>query len=157
MQIKSEYKEKSNTNIAELEQIFGKISEDELNKSYSAGSWSIGECIDHIIITNTVYLSHIKTKLAENIFPKKKFRMRLFAGKMIKWMEPPVKIKVKTFEVFQPEKVSDYTKAERIAEANAILDDIPGMSAIGDDGLREYNGEKLIFDFKLLKGYTKPP
>jgi len=42
---------------------------------------------------------------------------------------------------------TDYTKAERIVEANAILDDIPGMSTIGGDGLREYNGEKLIFSF----------
>ena len=43
---------------------------------------------------------------------------------------------------------SEMTQAERIAEANDILDDVLGMSTIaaGVEGIRTYNGEKVSID-----------
>jgi uncharacterized damage-inducible protein DinB len=57
--------------ISETESVikdFGKfksLSEDQINWKLSAESWSIAECVDHLIVTNKLYFNEFEKQFAE--------------------------------------------------------------------------------------------
>lgn len=103
--------------IAETETIsenvqksFGGLSDDQLNWKPSAEKWSVGQCFEHLIITNKLYFSNIQKVIGgthrNNFFSKIPFAVDLIAALMKIVLNPDQKRKMKTFKMFEP-AVSD--------------------------------------------------
>jgi hypothetical protein len=99
--------------ISELENIsvnvvktFGKLSSGQINFKPSAKSWSIGQCFEHLIITNSLYFPAIQKvidgKHTNNFFSKIPFSTNLISALMKNSLSPDQKRKMKTFKIFEP-------------------------------------------------------
>jgi len=99
--------------ISELEkiseitkQIFGDLSPEQLNWKPSAESWSVGQCFEHLIVTNNLYFPNIQKvidgKHRNNFFSKIPFSTDLIAVLMKNALNPEQKRKMKTFKIFEP-------------------------------------------------------
>jgi len=85
---------------------FSHITLEQLNWKPAPGSWSVGQCLDHLIVADCLYCSAFK-KIAE-----KKYKMTgwqrwslfggLFGKILVTQMQENVKSKVKTAKIFFP-------------------------------------------------------
>lgn len=87
--------------------IFTSLSENQLNWKLDSESWSVAECISHLVNSNALYLKKIEKILnsiqagKETDFP---YRQSI-AGKFIaKGIDPENLRKTKTFKVFFPDR-----------------------------------------------------
>ena len=99
--------------ISELEKIsadtqktFGYLSAEQINWKPSAKNWSIGQCFEHLIITNKLYFPAIQKVIdgnhRNNVFSKIPFSTNLIAALMKKSLKPEQARKMKTFKIFEP-------------------------------------------------------
>lgn len=106
--------------IAEAETIsekvkstFGKLSAAQINWKPDAKNWSVGQCFEHLIVTNELYFPNIQKviddKHRNNFFSKIPFSVDLIAALMRNSLNPEQKRKMKTFEIFEP-ATSDISK-----------------------------------------------
>jgi DinB superfamily len=111
---------------AETEKTFGKLSAEQINFKPSAENWSIGQCFEHLIITNNLYFPAIKNVIdgnhRNNFFSKIPFSTNLIAALMRNSLKPEQPRKMKTFKVFEPATSSISTTIfEDFAENNQKL------------------------------------
>jgi hypothetical protein len=104
-QIIKECIETTEANIARASNKFSHLSEIQFNWKPNSESWSVGECISHLVNSNRSYLTKIENILkslqagSEKDFPYK----QSFFGKLIaKGVDPADVRKSKTFKVFFP-------------------------------------------------------
>jgi len=101
--------------ISELEQIsentkqtFGKLSAEQINWKPDAKTWSVGQCFEHLIVTNNLYFPNIQKvidgKHRNNFFSKIPFGVDVIAVLMKNSLNPEQKRKMKTFQMFEPAK-----------------------------------------------------
>ena len=112
-QIIHEFITATTTNVERTLKIFSSLSEKQLNWKPGPDSWSVGECISHLIKSNALYLSKIESILTSNSSdsPKDFSYKQSFVGKMIaKGVDPANVRKSKTFKVFLPD-ASDIQKS----------------------------------------------
>lgn len=99
--------------IAEAESVsektkstFGKLSAEQINWKPSAKSWSVGQCFEHLIVTNELYFPNIQKVIGgehrNNFFSKIPFSVDLIAVLMKNSLNPEQKRKMKTFKIFEP-------------------------------------------------------
>jgi hypothetical protein len=94
-------------NIERAKNSFAHLSDIQLNWKPHPDSWSVGECLSHLVNSNNLYLNKIENIL--NSFPtgsEKNFTYKQsFMGKLItKGVDPENVRKAKTFKVFFPDK-----------------------------------------------------
>lgn len=85
---------------------FSGLSESQIIWKPSEDKWSIGECIEHLVITQKLYNSEIKKlQFSENPIDGS-FRFKhTFSGQMIlKYVDPDSTSRSKTFKIFKPDK-----------------------------------------------------
>lgn len=91
---------------SKVEELFQLITEEELNQRPREGKWSIGELIDHIIVTNSLYFPKYEKILAgdhRNPFSSRFSYVTNFLGKSILHsVDPDNKKKLKTVRKFEP-------------------------------------------------------
>ncbi len=92
-------------NIERAKKSFSNLSENQFNWKPDPESWSVGECLSHLVNSNGLYLIKIENIInsiptgSEKDFPYK----QSFMGKMIvKGVDPSNVKKTKTFKVFFP-------------------------------------------------------
>lgn len=97
--------EKVNT---DSKQTYGQLSFDQINWKPNPKSWSIGQCFEHLIVTNNLYFPNIQKVIdgthSNNYFSKIPFSTNLIAALMKKALNPDQKRKMKTFNVFEPSR-----------------------------------------------------
>jgi len=106
-QIIKDYLNSTERNIEKALSNFSYLSENQLNWKPSFEIWSVGECINHIITTNQLYLAKIAKfiRLLPTGSEKDYLYSQSFMGKMIaKAVDPANVRKFKTFKVFIPHK-----------------------------------------------------
>jgi hypothetical protein len=84
---------------------FGELNEDQLNRKPSPDRWSIGECIDHLVVSHDQYLKNICKVDVERIEPgnnSKPYKHTIFGNILVNSVSPKATRKVKTFKVFKP-------------------------------------------------------
>lgn len=90
----------------EARKTFGALSAEQLNWKPSAKSWSIGQCFEHLIVTNELYFPSIRKVIAgthhNNPYSKIPFAVDLIAALMKNSLNPDQKRKLKTFKIFEP-------------------------------------------------------
>jgi hypothetical protein len=85
---------------------FGVLTAEQLNLKPSSDSWSIAQCLDHLITTNKTYFPQIEAIISGRF--KKTFYRRLpllpklFGKILIKTVSPDTERKTKTAKVFYP-------------------------------------------------------
>ena len=122
-QIIQECSKATQANIERAIKSFSYLSENQFNLKLNPDSWSVGECISHLVISNNLYLNKIEKIL--NSYPssqEKEFPYKQsFFGKLIaKGVDPAYVRKSKTFKVFFPvaseihkDIIDDYVKPSK--------------------------------------------
>ena len=128
-------------NIERAKKSFAHLSDIQLNWKLNSDSWSVGECLSHLVNSNKLYLVKIENILnsfptgSEKDFPYK----QSFLGKLIaKGVDPSNLKKAKTFKVFFP--------ASSNIQKN-IIDEYVKSS----EKLIELVGKMQHFDLKKIK------
>lgn len=87
---------------------FGELSEEQLNWKPAPEVWSVGQVIDHVMVTNSTYLPILAALRAGTYQPHFNARFGFLAslfGKMIlRSVQPESKRKQKTFPPFEPSR-----------------------------------------------------
>lgn len=90
---------------ARLHRLAETVDESGWSRRPSPGSWSIDECVGHLVLTNERYIPVLVEAIdAAPVMsdPPPPLRQDL-AGRALRWMmEPPVRFKLPTSPVFQP-------------------------------------------------------
>lgn len=85
---------------------FGSLSPAQINWRPPDGGWSVGQCFEHLIITNELYFPAIRKVIdgthRNNFFSKIPFSVDLIAALMKNSLKPEQKRKMKTFKMFEP-------------------------------------------------------
>lgn len=85
---------------------FGQLNGAQINWKPNEKTWSVGQCFEHLIVTNELYFSNIQKVLdgthRNNFFSKIPFATGLTAALMKNSLNPNQKRKMKTFKIFEP-------------------------------------------------------
>jgi DinB family protein len=83
----------------EIDELLNGLTEEQFNKKPGSGGWSVGECVDHLIITGKDYTNQIERGLKKaqhkNLILKSNYKFSWLGKSFIKNIEPPVKRKFK--------------------------------------------------------------
>jgi len=89
-----------------VETVFGDLNFEQLNWKPNAKSWGVGQCFEHLIVTNNLYFPAIQKvidgKHRNNFFSKIPLMVDLIAVVMKNSLNPEQKRKMKTFKIFEP-------------------------------------------------------
>lgn len=109
LQTIQQLKEKFISDTESVLKDFGKfksLSENQVNWKPDKQAWSIAECIDHLVVTNKLYLDEIETRFADKQIKtdcsKTEVKHKWLSKFIIKSVDPANIKKVKTFPVFMP-------------------------------------------------------
>jgi hypothetical protein len=90
----------------DAQQLAAGLSGEQANWRPSPGSWSVAECLDHLAITNRVYLSAMRTPA---LAAREQRRLRRgpakpgwIGGLFVRSLEPPAKLRIKAPQKIQP-------------------------------------------------------
>lgn len=145
------YKELSDLFQRDLERIeeFHEIPEDLISLKPDPASWNASEILKHIIKFNELYIEQMDNAVASNDpvkAQKELFKPRLLFRPVIRFFEPPYKIKVKTIAPMYPNNSSDENPKKPI-------DELAEMNRNLISQIETFREEKL--DLDRIKG-TNP-
>jgi len=91
---------------AEIMRLFGRLSAHQINWTPRAGEWSIGQCVDHLIISNRPYFQIIEDIRAgrrrQRAWERVPLVSRFFGKLIIKTLRPGSRRKAKARPAFYP-------------------------------------------------------
>jgi hypothetical protein len=89
------------------------LSEDQISWKSSQANWSIAECVDHLLVTNRLYLKEFEKQFDEKRIKtecsKIEVKHKWLSKFIMKSADPSNSKKVNTFAVFMP-STSNYSK-----------------------------------------------
>lgn len=90
----------------EVREVFGDLSAEQLNWKPNDSEWSVGQCFEHLITTNDLYLANIQ-KVADGTHVNNWFSViplfpDLVGQQLKKAVSPDSPKKIKTFSIFEP-------------------------------------------------------
>lgn len=116
MQTIQQLKDKFITDTESVIKDFGKfkmLSESQINWKPSLENWSIAECVDHLSVTNKLYLEEFEKQFGEKRIEtdcsKTEAQHKWLSKFIIKSVDPANAKKVSTFSVFMP-SLSNHSK-----------------------------------------------
>jgi DinB superfamily len=90
----------------DAQRTFGKLSAEQINWKSNVKNWSIGQCFEHLIITNQLYFPAIQNvidgKHRNNFYSEIPFSTNLIGALMKNALKPEQARKMKTFKIFEP-------------------------------------------------------
>lgn len=109
---------------AEAKSLFGNLSSGQLNWKPAPEKWSIGQCLDHLIVSNTTYYPPlnevISGKHRNSFYQNLKFVSRFFGNYLIKETGPVVAKPMKSPLAFVPSQseisgsiIADFEKHQK--------------------------------------------
>ena len=88
------------------EALFASLSPEQLTWKSNRKVWSIYECFDHLLVTNSLYLPRIEEAIRRNVVAGEvnpaPFKPSWFGRKFVESMRPGSRVKVRTFKIFKP-------------------------------------------------------
>ena len=94
---------------------FNRLNGALFNKRPESGGWSAGECIDHLIVSGDDYCNKFEKALIiageKKLYYNIEMKISWFGGKFIKFIEPPVRFKVKSPKKWRPDSNINKPKA----------------------------------------------
>jgi DinB superfamily len=143
----------------EAREVFGGLSAAQLNWKPSEQQWSVGQCFDHLIVTNSTFFPDMERVAAGTYRPSLWGRVSPLSGffgrLILKALDPEKGRKTKAPRVFEPTK-SDVA-ADVIERFAAHQDDLVNhMSATADAdlrGLKVTSPVSPVATYSLLDAY----
>src|SRR5215475_5774716 len=90
----------------DAQNVFGQLNAQQLNWKPAANQWSVGQCLDHLIVINSAYFPTIEKIARDGYKPSLQQRLpvlpRFFAWMVIKAVSPETKAKFKTARHVSP-------------------------------------------------------
>ena len=137
------------------------LSPEKLWKRPAKGGWCVGECIDHLTITNREMLPVLDALLQNAPIGHEPYKMD-FSGRLIVWlMEPPYRMKFKAPTTFAPQTSTKDVLSEFLTTQAAALDALRRCNGVALDKLKfvspanarmSYNGYAAL---KLLPTHQR--
>jgi hypothetical protein len=94
------------SNSSEAREKFGSLTSEQLNWKPSAESWSVGQCFDHLLVSNREMLSQISPvvegKHTVTFFERLPFLPKFFGGYLVKAIMPDNPKKMKNPGILDP-------------------------------------------------------
>jgi hypothetical protein len=95
------------TLIREARDVAGGLDRAAFNRPPAPGSWSVGQCLEHLNDTARLYLplfaEHIEAARSRGLTAEPGAGDRTLIGRVVTWMmEPPPRFRMKTFDVIRP-------------------------------------------------------
>jgi hypothetical protein len=86
--------------------LFGNLNSEQLNWKPNSQSWSVGQCLEHLITTNNEMLgavaSHVAGTHQKTIFERLALGSNYFGNYILRAAQPENKTKIKAPKVFRP-------------------------------------------------------
>jgi hypothetical protein len=90
----------------DAKKVFGGLNSEQLNWKPGAERWSVGQCFDHLITTNSGYLPIIddvlKGRKKSSVWQKLPFFPRMWGKLLVKSLDPSQTRKIKAPKKFEP-------------------------------------------------------
>lgn len=123
----------------QVRRLFSECSVEELNRKPANGGWSIGQCLDHLIVSNATYFS-LFDEVAQgtkthSFYERMPLLPSFFASMLIKSLKNPG-MKAKTTAVFEPHSSIAASIVEDFARHNEQL--IRKIESVRDKNLESY-------------------
>lgn len=98
----------------EAQNLFGSLSDNQLNWQPGSNRWSVGQCIDHLLVTGRNSLSHINEAVSEarskGLTSQGPFRYGMIEKWFVRQMEAHARMRFKAPQAYIPS--SDWLSAE---------------------------------------------
>ena len=122
---------------ARASRVAGALTSAQLNWSPRPGAWSIGQCIDHLNVTNRTYFAALSAAVErahrDGLRRAGPIRSTWFGRRFVAMLEPPVRVKTRTLKAIRPaerrhkaevwpEFVRQHTHLRRCLESWASVD-----------------------------------
>ena len=105
LELKNKFISDTESRLKELKS-FQSLSDNQFNWKISGDNWSIAECIEHLAVTNKLYLDEFEKQFSQKQVSadcsKTPVKHKFISKFIIKSVDPNNVKKVKTFQVFQP-------------------------------------------------------
>jgi hypothetical protein len=143
----------------EAREVFGRLSEAQLNWKPSAEQWSVGQCFDHLIVTNRCFFRDMERvaagKYRSSMWGRVSPLSGFFGRLILKALDPEKGRKTKAPRVFEP-AASDVAAdvIERFAEHQEELSGrMRATSAADLRGLKVTSPVSSVATYSLLDAY----
>jgi len=94
--------------LVDVNKLTQNLSEEEFNLNPNSSSWSIAQCIDHLILTMDLYIDGINSAIEKSSRfddANQKIKLHFFMKYSIRLLEPPYKMKMKTVGIIKPKSL----------------------------------------------------
>jgi uncharacterized damage-inducible protein DinB len=101
------YRQEFERLAADADALVAPLSDDQFTWQPQPGAWSVAQCIDHLNVTARLYLPRLDEGIAEamrrGMYGEGPFKHDLIGRLIVRIMEPPARMRVKTPATFHPE------------------------------------------------------
>lgn len=135
---------------------FAMLTEQQLNWKPNDESWSIAECLDHLIVTNEKYLQVFEAvkngSNQKNFWMNLPFYSKICGNLILKSVDPDNLTKIRTFGVFMP-RYSNYAKqivCDFEDSQNKLIESIKELDKFNHDKVKIASpvNAKMVFTLK---------
>ena len=143
----------------EASKLFGRLSPAQLNWKPSAGQWSVGQCFDHLVVTNSCFFPDMrkvaageyKSSLWGRVSPLSGFFGRL----ILKALDPEKGRKTKAPRVFEPARsdVDAGVIARFVQHQSEVADLMRATGGADLRGLQVTSPVSPVATYSLLDAY----
>lgn len=138
---------------------FGKLSDGQLNWKPSVDRWSVAQCFDHLITTNTAYFPAFdsiaqgqkKTRPMERL----PLLPSLWGKLLIKSLDPKTARKLKAPSVFQPSSstISGSIVDDFVKNQNRVAESMEATKHLNVDGIVITSPAARVITYSLIDAY----
>jgi hypothetical protein len=139
--------------------IFGNLTPQQIDWKPSAESWSVGQCLEHLIASNSSYFPQIdqiiRGEPRARLWQKLPFLSRLWGRMLIKVLDPASLKKYKAPKSFQPSasKIDPQIVSRFAANHNELIEKMEATLGMDLDKIFIYSPALKIITYSLIDAY----
>lgn len=140
-------------------QIFGGLSPNQLNWKPSAERWSVAQCFDHLITTNSGYLSIVDDVLRgqkkSSVWQKLPVLPGFWGKMLIKSLDPSSKRKIRAPKKFQPAQsdVPGTIIEDFVAQQNVVIEKMRATANLDLESIVITSPVASLITYSLMDAY----
>jgi hypothetical protein len=140
---------------ADAVELLDQLNEGQFFWQPEPGSWSVGHCIDHLVVTGRDSLSNIRRAIElarlKNLLSMGPFRYSVIDKWLVRQMEPPPRFKMKAPAAYLPKMDKDFagTAADFLQLQDDFIDCLEAANGINLARVRVQNPVSRLIRFSL--------
>jgi hypothetical protein len=140
---------------ADAAELLNQLSEVQFFWQPEPGSWSIGHCIDHLIVTGRDSLTNIRRAIElarlKNLLSPGPFRYSIIDKWLVRQMEPPPRFKMKAPAAYLPKMDKDFagTAADFFQLQDVFIDCLEAANGINLSRVKVQNPVSRLIRFSV--------